>query len=67
MDDLRNILAKTDLFSGLSQEDLDTVAKAFSEKKVEKDQEILVSRDRPYLSSKAAAQRFMMARPKSPN
>ncbi|MGR6087091.1 MAG: ATP-binding protein [Arcticibacter sp.] len=42
MDDLRNILAKTDLFSGLSQEDLDTVAKAFSEKKVEKDQEILV-------------------------
>lgn len=42
MADLRNILSKTDLFSGLSPEDLDIVANAFSEEKVEPDHEILV-------------------------
>lgn len=42
MADLRNILAKTDLFCGLSPEDLDIVAKAFSEEKVEPYHEILV-------------------------
>ncbi|MFM8950800.1 MAG: cyclic nucleotide-binding domain-containing protein, partial [Bacteroidota bacterium] len=35
-------MSKTDLFSGLSPEDLDIVANAFSEEKVEPDHEILV-------------------------